>query len=46
MRARGMSIREIARQTGHDRNTVRKYLRSGEPPRMKPRPLRSSKLEP
>ena len=45
MKAKGMSIREIARQTGHDRNTIWKYLRSGELPRMKSR-ARPSKLEP
>jgi predicted transcriptional regulator len=27
MRAEGKSIREIARLTGHSRNTVRRYLR-------------------
>jgi transposase len=29
----GVSIKEIARQTGRDRNTVRRALRSSEPPR-------------
>lgn len=46
MKASGMSIREIARQTGHGRNTIRRYLCSGEPPRPKPRPPRGSKLDP
>jgi len=41
----GHSIREIARRTGLSRNTIRKYLRSGE---VKPRfqvPERPSKLD-
>jgi len=46
MKASCMSIREIARQTGHDRNTIRKYLRTGELPRPKPGPPRGSKLDP
>ena len=29
----GLSIREIARRSGRDRNTVRAALRSAEPPR-------------
>ncbi len=29
----GLSISEIARQTGHDRKTVRKYLLSEEGPK-------------
>lgn len=32
MHSQGLSIREIARRTGHDRKTVRKYLRSTEVP--------------
>jgi len=41
----GMSIREIERRTGLSRNTVRKYLRSGEvEPRFKV-PVRPSKLD-
>ena len=41
----GLSIREIARRSGRDRNTVRSALRSAEPPRCRwvPRP---SKLDP
>jgi transposase len=41
----GLSIREIARRTGHDRNTVRTALRSDRPPgyRRAPGP---SKLDP
>jgi transposase len=43
---RGVSIKEIARRTGHSRNTVRAALRSPEPPRYGPRPKRPSKLDP
>jgi transposase len=41
----GVSIKEIARRTGRDRNTIRRALRSSEPPvyRRTPKP---SKLEP
>lgn len=42
--AQGHSIREIARQTGLARNTVRKYLRSC--PEARARPRRASKLDP
>jgi transposase len=41
----GLSIKEIVRRTGRDRNTVRKALRSSEPPRYR-RALRPSKLDP
>jgi transposase len=41
----GLSIKEIARRSGRDRNTVRKALRSVEPPRYR-RPPRPSKLDP
>jgi transposase len=41
----GLSIREIARRTGHDRNTVRRALRREGPPRYE-RPPRPSKLDP
>lgn len=41
----GLSIHEIVRRTGHDRNTVRRALRSDEPPRYA-RPPRPSKLDP
>ena len=40
-----LSIKEIARRTGRDRNTVRKALRSERPPRYS-RPARPSKLDP
>jgi len=45
MRRQGMSISEIARQTGHDRKTIRKYLRSGEVPRYGPRGSRQTVLD-
>ena len=41
----GVSIKEIARRTGRDRNTVRRALRSSEPPRYRRAP-RPSKLDP
>jgi transposase len=41
----GLSIREIAKRTGHDRNTVRRALRREGPPRYE-RPPRPSKLDP
>jgi transposase len=41
----GLSIREIARRTGRDRNTVRSALRSPQPPRYGRGP-RGSKLDP
>lgn len=40
----GLSIREITKRTGHDRNTVRRALRSEGPPRYE-RPPRPSKLD-
>src|SRR5713101_3419021 len=43
---RGKSIREIARETGVARNTVRRYLRDEEAARYKPRPPRPTKLDP
>jgi transposase len=46
LRAQGKSIREIARITGHSRNTVKKYLRLRELPQPKPRSRRPSKLDP
>ncbi len=42
----GKSIREIARETGVSRNTVRRYLRDEEAARYKPRPPRPTKLDP
>jgi transposase len=40
-----LSIKEIVRRSGHSRNTIRRALRSGEPPRYR-RPSRPSKLDP
>lgn len=40
----GLSIKEIARRTGRDRNTVRAAIRSDAPPRYQRRPA-SSKLD-
>lgn len=40
-----LSIKEIVRRSGHSRNTVRRALRSGEPPQYR-RPPRPSKLDP
>jgi len=42
----GKSIREIAREVGVSRNTVRRYLRDEEAARYKPRPPRRRKLDP
>jgi transposase len=40
-----LSIKEIARRTRRDRNTIRKALRSERPPKYS-RPARPSKLDP
>ena len=42
---RGVSIKELVRRFGVDRNTVRRALRSAEPPHYE-RPARPSKLDP
>jgi len=42
----GQSIRSIAKTLGVSRNSVRKYLRSPQVPRAKPRAPRPSKLDP
>ena len=40
-----LAIKEIGRRTGRDRKTIRRALRSAEPPRYR-RPPRASKLDP
>jgi transposase len=42
---KGLAIKEIARRTGYDRNTIRKAVRSDRPPQYARR-ARASKLEP
>ena len=42
----GVSIREIARQLGISRNTVREYIRTGKEPGYASRPTRAGKLDP
>ena len=42
----GKGVREIARETGASRNTVRRYLRSEEAVRYPPRAARPTKLDP
>src|SRR5215813_5656065 len=42
----GKGIREIAREVGVSRNTVRRYLRDESAPRHKARPARVAKLDP
>lgn len=46
MARRGMGLREIARELGCSRNTVRRYLRDQEAGRYGPRAVRASKLDP
>jgi len=47
LRKHGASIRELARATGHSRNTVRRYLRNGDVAGLrKPAPKRAEKLDP
>jgi transposase len=43
---KGFSISEIAKQTGHDRKTVKKYLNLKAAPEPQKRPGRKSKLDP
>ena len=40
LRKRGWSISAIARHTGHDRKTVRKYLAGDQTPGVRARPTR------
>ena len=47
MYRKGISISEIARQTGHDRKTVRKVIKGDLiPMRRKPQPPRVRKVDP
>lgn len=46
LKQQGKSIREISRELGISRNTVRKYLRSDAEPRYQKRASRPSKLDP
>ena len=46
MKGAGRSVRAIAGELGIARNTVRRYLKSPEAIRAKPRPQRASKLDP
>ena len=46
MRRSGLSISEISRLTGYNRETIRKYLNHSEVPVYGPRPPRGSHLEP
>ena len=45
MARRGVGIREIARELGCSRNTVRRYLKDPEATRYRPRPIRAAKLD-
>ena len=43
LHAQGLSVSAIAERTGHDRKTVRKYIRKGlKAPKYKPRGKRSA----
>ena len=46
MKRQGLSVREMARRTGRDRKTIRKYLTMHEAPKYKPRPKVPLKLDP
>ncbi|MGA1276752.1 MAG: IS21 family transposase [Gemmobacter sp.] len=47
LRKHGTSIRELAKATGHSRNTVRRYLREGDrATKRKAAPKRAEKLDP
>ena|GEM_PF-2491095 len=41
----GVSIREIVRQTGYNRKTIRKYVHSSSPPVYRKRARKASKLD-
>ena len=46
MRRQGMSISQIARESGHTRKTVRRHLKSGDIPHYKKRQRRPAVLDP
>lgn len=46
LHGQGESLRSIGRRLGLSRNTVRKYVRSAEVPKARPRSARASKLDP
>lgn len=46
MARRGVSIREMAKQLGCSRNTIRRYLREADAQQYKPREARPTKLDP
>lgn len=46
MRRQGMSISQIAQETGRTRKTVRRYLRNGDVPRYSPREPRPTVVDP
>ncbi|AHV93296.1 IS21 family transposase [Bordetella holmesii] len=46
MARRGVSIREMAKQLGCSRNTIRRYLREAGAQQYKPREARTTKLDP
>ena len=45
MYKQGYSLKQISQEQGYSINTIRKYIRMGNCPKYKPRPLRKSKLE-
>ena len=46
MARRSVSIREMAKQLGCSRNTIRRYLREADAQQYKPREARPTKLDP
>lgn len=45
MARRGVSIREMAKQLGCSRNTIRRYLREADAQQYRPREARATKLD-
>lgn len=45
LHTQGLSISEIAKETGYNRRTVRKYIKSDTPPVAKRRSHKASKLD-